>query len=141
YYGSNTTNAKDLATMMYKIYSYDCLGEEYDKKMIALFKKSKTNSKIPKRLPKTLEIAHKTGSLPLYEHDAGIVYSDSRDFIFAAMSNELKSNRDGQLVISTIAKITYEHMIEKQKKLEIEMLNSFNFNQILYWSSQRIYYK
>lgn len=141
YYGSNTTNAKDLATIMYKIYNYDCLGEEYDKKMIALFKTCKTNSKIPKRLPKTLEIAHKTGSLPLYEHDAGIVYNESRDFIFAAMSNELKSNPDGQLIISTIAKMTYEHMIEKQNKIEIEKLDSFNFNQTLYWASYRIYDK
>lgn len=141
YYGSNTTNAKDLATMMYKIYSYDCLGEEYDKKMIELFKTCKTNSKIPKRLPKTLEIAHKTGSLPLYEHDTGIVYNESRDFIFAAMSNELKSNADGQLIISTIAKMTYEHMIEKQNKIEIKKLDSFNYNTILYWASHRVYDK
>ena len=109
--------------------------------MIDLFKTCKTNSKIPKRLPKTLEIAHKTGSLPLYEHDAGIVYNDSRDFVFAAMSNELKSNADGQLIISTIAKMTYEHMIEKQNKLEIEKLDALNYNHNLHFTSHRVYFK
>lgn len=141
YYGRNVTNAKDLATIMYKIYNYECLGEEYDKIMIELFKSCGTNSKIPKRLPKTLEIAHKTGSLPLYEHDAGIVYNDSRDFVFAAMSNMLKSNAEGQLVISTVAKMTYEHMIEKVNQEKKERIDAHNRMKSRYYAMFRTYYQ
>ena len=147
YYGRNVTNAKDLATMMYKIYSYECLGEEYDKMMIELFKTCKTNSKIPRGVPEGTVVAHKTGSLPLYEHDAGIVFNESRDFIFAATSNELKSNRDGQIIIATVARITYDHMLEKQRKAEEakiekiqkEQLRPFNHYKGLYFITYRMF--
>lgn len=118
YYGRNTTNARDLATIMYLIYTNQCLGEEYDQKMIELFKRCKTNAKIPRLLPKTFEIAHKTGSLPKYEHDTGIVYNPDRDFIFASMSHDLKTNVEGQIAIATVAKMTYEYMAKKSEELK-----------------------
>lgn len=122
YYGRNTTNARDLATIMYLIYTNQCLGEEYDQKMIELFKRCGTNAKIPRLLPKTFEIAHKTGSLPKFEHDTGIVFNPDRDFIFASMSHDLKTNVEGQIAIATVAKMTYEYMAKKAESLKYKDL-------------------
>ena len=116
FYGWNRTTTKDLATMYYHIYTRQCLGEEYDNMLIELFTKCRSNYKIPKLLPEGTKVSHKTGSLSLYEHDAGIVFSENRDYIIACMSDNLKSNKEGQRTIANVSKIVYNHMMEKDKK-------------------------
>ena len=131
FYGWNRTSTKDLANTYYKIYQRTCLGEEYDTMLMELFTKCKSNYKIPKLLPDGTKVSHKTGSLPLYEHDAGIVFTENRDYIIACMSNELKSNGDGQRTIATVSRIVYNHMMEKDKMERTGQLNSIESKLVL----------
>jgi beta-lactamase class A len=78
-----TTSAKDIASYMEKLYKREFVGSV---KMIDLLKKQEINDRIPKYLPKEIEVAHKTGELSGAKHDAGIVFSKKGDYIIVVMS-------------------------------------------------------
>lgn len=78
--------AKEMADFLEKLYKGQIIDKEYSGKMLELLKKQKINDRIPKFLPKEVVVAHKTGDIDFFEHDAGIVYTPSGDYIFVAMS-------------------------------------------------------
>jgi beta-lactamase class A len=103
------TTASDIALFFEKLYDKKLIDEVYSDKMLELLKAQKLNSKIPKYLPDT-SIAHKTGELGSYTHDAGIVYSQSGDYIIVILSKSdnpgLAKNR-----ISFISESVYGYFI------------------------------
>ena len=50
--------------------------------------------KIPEGLPEGIEVAHKTGETSEVQHDVGIIYGESTDFILCIMVDELTSSAD-----------------------------------------------
>ncbi len=54
--------------------------------MLEILKRQRINDRIPKYLPDDLEVAHKTGELDGFKHDAGIVYTPKGDYLFIALS-------------------------------------------------------
>ena len=55
--------------------------------MIELLKRQELNDRIPKNLPKSAPVAHKTGELGGAKHDAGIVFTKKGDYILILMSD------------------------------------------------------
>jgi beta-lactamase class A len=86
-----TVTASDIALFFEKLYNKQLINDQYSNMMLELLKSQKLNSKIPKYLPDT-SIAHKTGELDKYTHDAGIVYTQSGDYIIVILS---KSDNPG----------------------------------------------
>jgi len=81
-----TTTAFDTAFFFEKLYKKQLINEEYSNKILDLLKAQKLNDKIPKYLPYSVLIAHKTGELDDYTHDAGIVYAPNSDYIIVVLS-------------------------------------------------------
>lgn len=79
-------NALDMALFFERLYKGELGSKQNAEKMTSLLKKQKLNSKIPKYLPKETVIAHKTGEIGLFSHDAGIVYFEKGDFIIVVLS-------------------------------------------------------
>lgn len=108
-YGSTpTTTAYDIALFFEKLYNAKLIDEEYSASMLQLLKTQKLNNKIPKYLPDNIPIAHKTGELDPYTHDAGIVYAPNGDYIIVILS---KSN-DPDLAedkIANVSKAVYDY--------------------------------
>lgn len=83
-YRSNTTTAKDMATMFSLIYNHKVPEAEA---MLDIFKKQKVNDMIPALLPSGTVVAHKTGDwAPLY-HDGGIVYKPGAPFVLTVFTD------------------------------------------------------
>jgi beta-lactamase class A len=80
------TTASDIGLFFQKIYNGSLIDSMYDQKMIQLLKAQTINHKIPKLLPHTVEIAHKTGELGSYTHDGGIIYTSQGDYIFVVLT-------------------------------------------------------
>lgn len=99
---SPITTPYDIALFFEKLYSGRLINADYSNKMISLLKKQKLNNKIPKYLPHTITIAHKTGELGKYTHDAGIVYANSDDYIIVVLS---KSD-DSESAVMRIANVS-----------------------------------
>ncbi|MDP2638401.1 MAG: serine hydrolase [Candidatus Levybacteria bacterium] len=87
--GVPTTTPHDIALFFEKLYKKQLVNESYSDKMIQLLKSQRLNEKLPKLLPDNIVVAHKTGELDEFTHDAGIVYAQNGDYIIVVLS---KSN-------------------------------------------------
>lgn len=101
------TTALEVAVFLEKLYKGELGNEENTQKMLDLMKAQQLNEGLPKFLP-DVTIAHKTGDLGWFKHDAGIVFSDSGPFIIVVMS-ESNSPKGAQEKIAKIAKAVYEY--------------------------------
>lgn len=85
--GSPTATSYDIALFLEKLYRGELNSQQYTAEMIDLLKGQQLNDGLPKYLPEdSKEIAHKTGEIDLFKHDAGIVYTDHGDYIVVVMS-------------------------------------------------------
>lgn len=110
--GSSTplplTTAFDIGLFFEKVYKGEMIDSEYSKKMLELLKQQKINRKLPLYLPDDVVIAHKTGELDAYTHDAGIVYTPKGDYIIVVMSKS-DNPAAAEKRIGDISKAVYEY--------------------------------
>lgn len=106
------TSAYDTALFFEKLYKNDKKGTEKADEMLELLKNQHLNSKIPKYLPKDVNVAHKTGELGEYSHDAGIVYSPHGDYIIVVLT-KTKNTLETDEKIAQISKAVYDYFREK----------------------------
>ena len=106
---SNSTTANDLLVIMKAIANGNAGTKEDCNAMIAILKDQKWNDMIPKYLPETVEVAHKTGSITGVHHDAAIVYlQDGRQYVLVLLSKNLKDFDKGTDQLAQISKTIYE---------------------------------
>lgn len=80
------TTANDLALFFEKLYRGVLVSRESSQRMLSLLKGQRLGAGIPKYLPRELEVAHKTGDIGWFKHDAGIVFSAKGDYVFVMLS-------------------------------------------------------
>ena len=105
-----TTNAVDVSEFYRQLYANESdLKDSSNAYLLDFLKDQKRNSRLPTGLPDGTVIAHKTGELTGYGHDAGIVYSDGGDFVITVLSgpwnNEYTQTPEP---FGEIAKATYD---------------------------------
>lgn len=83
------TTPADTALFFEKLYKGEIIDKETSDKMLTLLKSQRLNDKIPKYLPDDIKVAHKTGELGEFSHDAGIIYSPAGDYIFVVLSESI----------------------------------------------------
>ena len=110
---SNSTTAKDLMIIMESIAHGKAGSAEDCKQMIDILKDQHFNDMIPKYFPKSIEVAHKTGSITGVHHDSGIVYlPDGRSFVLVILSKELKEFDKETDAMAKLAKVTFDFMLQ-----------------------------
>lgn len=97
-----TTTASDIALFFTKLYKGQLANTEQTQNMLDLLKEQRLNDKLPLNLPDGIAVAHKTGELDDYSHDAGIVYGPNSDYIIAVLTQ----SDDTQAAESRIANIS-----------------------------------
>lgn len=103
-----TVTPYDIFLFLEKLYKGELAGEQYTKDMIDLLRKQKLNDGLPKYLPNTLQVAHKTGEIGWFKHDAGIVFTDKGDYIIIVMS-ESESPAGAQERIALLSKAVFDY--------------------------------
>lgn len=81
------TTAYDTLLFFEKLYKGEIVSKEKSEEMVNIFKMQQLSDKLPKYLPEDTEIAHKTGELGYFSHDAGIVFGEKSDYIIVILSN------------------------------------------------------
>jgi beta-lactamase class A len=107
---SPTTTASDIALFLEKLFKGELADPLSTEKMLDLLKAQKLNDKLPKYLPESVLVAHKTGELGLFSHDAGIVYTPSGEYIIVVLS---KSDYPpgAEERIAEISRAVYEYFV------------------------------
>ena len=104
-----STTAADTALFFEKLVKGELANKEHTQEMLTLLKAQRLNGKLPKYLPTDTVIAHKTGELYLFTHDAGIVYTPQGNYVIAILS-ETPNPQVAEEKIATISKAVYEYM-------------------------------
>lgn len=103
----NYTTAREMGTLLEKIYFNRLINEEISKKMLITLCQQKINDRIPKYLPKNFIIAHKTGLMRDVCHDAGIVFTEKTDFIICVLTSDFSSYKLAKRFIGNLAYTTF----------------------------------
>lgn len=110
--GSSTqppkTTASDVALFYKKLYVGELVDQESSKEMLELLKKQQLNDGLPKLLPKETVVAHKTGDIGWFKHDAGIVFLVNGDYSIVMLS-ETKDPILAQAQISKVSEAVYQY--------------------------------
>ncbi|OGE37732.1 hypothetical protein A3B45_04780 [Candidatus Daviesbacteria bacterium RIFCSPLOWO2_01_FULL_39_12] len=102
-----TTTPSDIALFLEKLYKGELASVEYTQKMMDLLKRQTLNDKLAKYLP-TDSIAHKTGEIGWFSHDAGIIFLDGKDYLIVVLS-ETNSPAGAEERMANLSKAVYEH--------------------------------
>jgi beta-lactamase class A len=97
------TNAKDVGLLMERLYAGTSMSPNATQRFTSLLKDQRVNDRFPKGLPSRTVIAHKTGDLMGYVHDAGIVYGKNTDFVVVVMSGPWGSPESSKPAFGTLA--------------------------------------
>lgn len=104
----NFTCANDMAHILELIYTGKVIDNESSKIMFDILLRQQVNGRLNLYLPEEVKIAHKTGDLDNLEHDVGIVYLPTTNYIICVLTNNLESNKEGREIIGSISKVVYD---------------------------------
>ena len=80
------TSAQDVAKLFSLLYTGQLESSDSSAQFISLLKAQRVNNRLPQGLPSGTVMAHKTGDLDSYFHDAGIVYGPKSNYLIVVMS-------------------------------------------------------
>lgn len=102
------TTPNDTALFFDKLYHQKLADETNSQEMLSLLKKQTLNYALPKYLPPSVEVAHKTGKIDSFTHDSGIVFLKEGDYIIVVFS-ETDSVPQAEERIALISKSVYDY--------------------------------
>lgn len=108
-----TTTASDIALFYEKLYRGQLANQESTKEMLNFLKNQRLNNKLPWYLPRGTIMVHKTGELEQFNHDTGIVYTPSGDYIIVVLG-ESKDRFGTEEKIAKISKLVYDYFESKK---------------------------
>lgn len=80
------TSPSDIAKFYEQLYYQQLIDQQSSQQMIELLKKQQRHEGLPKYLPATVGVAHKTGDIGWFKHDGGIFFSPAGDYLIVVLS-------------------------------------------------------
>lgn len=105
------TSAYDVGIFFEKLYKGEIVSKTASEEMLALLKDQTLNNKLPAKLSENVVIAHKTGEIGQYTHDAGIVYTPKGDYFIVVLSNSTYPP-GAEERIATLSRRVYDYFNE-----------------------------
>jgi beta-lactamase class A len=102
----NISTPREMMTLLERIYKNKVLDEGHTQEFWKMLGTHK-DSWIPRLLPDDVRVAEKPGALEGVRNDSGIIFAQGRPFLLCIMTSYLRSERDGEETISTIARAVY----------------------------------
>ena len=110
---NNSTTAYDLLLLFERIATNKMVSKKACKQMVEILLDQRFNEIIPAKLPATVKVAHKTGSITGIQHDTGIVYlTDGRKYVLVLLSKFDGDEKNAVETMATVSKIVYDYMMQ-----------------------------
>lgn len=103
----NYTAARDMAEILEKTYRGTCVSPRACEMSMAILKGQKVNDRIPRYLPRTIAVAHKTGLENKVVHDAGILFTAHGDVLICVLTEGNTGAVIAKRVIGRLAALVY----------------------------------
>ncbi len=105
---SNRFSPRDLMELLTAIHEGRAGNRQATKEMERILLEQHYTDMIPKYLPKTVAVGHKTGSITGHRHDAGIVYAPKGPYVLVLMGENLNDTEAGKDGLAKISEAIYE---------------------------------
>lgn len=86
--GDIVTTPGDIESFFSRLYSGELLSEDHAEHLMDLLLNQEINNRLPPVIPDNISVAHKTGDVYDYIHDAGFIFSRDEDYVFVMMSSD-----------------------------------------------------
>lgn len=111
--GDNLTTPLDILHVLEMMATSKMVDAQSSKQMIDTMLGQEINNLLPTTLPEDTQVAHKTGSLFVLRHDAGIVYGPTGPYIIVAMASNLDTNGIAYEVIPELSRRVYKYFASR----------------------------
>jgi beta-lactamase class A len=108
----NVSCPKDMAIYLKNIYDFCNNNGELGEELKYNLCNTMFNDRLPKLLPKDVEVAHKVGDQIQAVHDVGIIYAD-KPYVLTIMSKGVVSDEEAHNVIAQISKKVYDYVKDR----------------------------
>jgi len=102
------TSPHDMLKLLDAIARDEMIDEWSSREMLTILEGQTHNGLLPSPLPKSVKIAHKTGSLHDTLNDVGIVFQNNEPYVIAVMTTQLPDLGLGRAFIHKVSRITYD---------------------------------
>jgi beta-lactamase class A len=109
---NNSATARGLMTVLLGLAQREIVSPEDSDEMIRILSQQEFNEMIPAKLPANVRVAHKTGSVADYHHDAGIIYTPGgAPFVLAILTKGYAEAEDraAYAFVASIARTIYDY--------------------------------
>ena len=111
------TTPNDSATFFEKLYKGQIVNREFSQKMLDVLFRQRLNDRLPKYLPLGTHVAHKTGELDTFKHDAGIVqYQGNDDYLIVVMTDTPDPENAAEIT-AQISKDVFDYFKNKKQSI------------------------
>ncbi len=102
------TTASDIGLFLEMLATGKLVSQTASGQMLTLLQKQELKHKLPKYLPNSVKIAHKTGELGRFTHDVGIVFLQDSKYIIVILS-ESDDPAGAEDRIARLSELVYKH--------------------------------
>lgn len=114
---NNEATADGLLRLFRLFLNPDALNEEHRKQALDILLAQEFNSMIPARLPKEVKVAHKTGEISTYCHDAGIVFiPDRQPYALAIMTETGPQTQKRAKAVADISHAIHRYVVAAHRE-------------------------
>ena len=103
----NFTTPREMAAILESMYRRTCVSPAASDKCLECLKKQKVNDRIPRYLPRSVTVAHKTGLENKVCHDAGILYTGKGNVLVSVLTEGNTGAIIAKRMIARIAAFVY----------------------------------
>jgi beta-lactamase class A len=103
------TSAGDVALLLERLYKGSLLSPSSSDHFMTFLKEQRVNNRLPAGLPAGTAIAHKTGDLDGYVHDAGIVFGPKTDYLVVVASGRWQRPAEAPAGFGDLSARLYAH--------------------------------
>jgi len=107
---NNVTTANDLRIVLKAIADGTTFSPASGQRMIDILKAQEFNEKIPAGLPPGTPVAHKTGDITGFHHDAAIVFPPGeKPYVLVVLTAGFKDEKEADKAIAEISRAVWTH--------------------------------
>ncbi|MFL6260867.1 MAG: serine hydrolase [Thermoanaerobaculia bacterium] len=118
---NNVATAQDLAIALTALAQGTSFKPASNEKMIEFLKAQEFNEKIPAGLPPGTVVAHKTGDITGFHHDAAIVYPPGeKPYVLVVLTEGYQDEKDADRVIAGISQVVWERRADLLSGPEVQ---------------------
>lgn len=106
----NKTSNNDIYLIMKKIYEGNIANPAYTQEMLAFFKDTEFEDRIPGLLPKTAQVYHKIGTEIGFLHDVGVVVGPTTTYYIGIFTSDVTDEDETTKLMAELSKLIYDYL-------------------------------